>query len=77
MEMELLYKNEPPKSKPFPFSHAMAAFDLPEDYRERNLRIVVLDPEKNIIYSAPIPKKRKKKAKTANIALIDKTNTID
>ena len=74
MEMELLYKNKPSKTVPFDFSHAMAAFNLPANYRERNLQIVVLSPKKDIMYTASVPKKRKnKKSKPKkNIGLIDK-----
>ena len=59
-EMELLYKNKHPIKKPFPFSHAMAVFELPTDYRDRDLRIVVLDSRKKPIYSTSVPKRTKK-----------------
>ena len=39
-EMELLYKDRASIKRPFPFSHAMAVFNLPADYIDRNLRIV-------------------------------------
>ena len=55
-EMELLYRDRPSIKRPFPFSHAMATFNLPADYRNRNLRIVVLDPWKKPIYSSSVPK---------------------
>ena len=57
MKIESLYENGTSKIRPFPFSHMMAAFELPENYSERNLQIVILDLKKNIIYSAPLPKK--------------------
>ena len=72
--MELLYKDKSSKTFPFPFAHAMASFVLPKDYKKRDLRIVVLNPQGKQIYSAPIPKKRKKKKTkdNQNIVWIDK-----
>ena len=75
MEIELLYKNEFSTSRPFDFSHAVAVFKLPESYKQRNLRVFVLDPKGGIIYSAPVPKKIRKgkeKGNIGNIARIDK-----
>ena len=69
--MELLYKDKSSKTVPFPFIHAMASFALPKDYKRRDLRIVVLNPQGKQIYSVPIPKKKKKKKE--NIVWIDKT----
>ena len=60
-EMELLYKNKPAIKKRFPFSHVMAIFDFRADYKDRDLRIEVLDPWKKPMYSAPVPKKKRKK----------------
>ena len=76
MEMELLYKNKPSKTVPFDFSHAMAAFKLPEDSSKRNLRVEILGPRGDMLYTAPVPKKRKnKKSKPKkNIGLIDKNH---
>ena len=75
-EMELLYKDKSSKTFPFPFAHAMASFVLPKDYKKRDLRIVVLNPQGKQIYSVLIPKKKRKKKKTKdnqNIVWIDKT----
>ena len=73
--LELLYKDKSSKAFPFPFAHAMAGFALPKDYKKRDLRIVVLSPQGKKIYSAPIPKKRKKKddPNNQNIVWIDET----
>ena len=76
--MELLYKDKSSKTVPFPFVHAVASFVLPEDYKKRDLRIVVLTPQGKQIYSAPVPKKKKKRKKkktkdNQNIVWIDKT----
>ena len=57
-DIKLLYNNKPSVKKPFPFSHVMAVFSLPADYKERNLRITVLNPWQSTSYTAPIPKKR-------------------
>ena len=56
-KIESLYENGSSKTRPFPFSHVMAVFELSENYPERNLRIVILDPKENVIYSAPLLKK--------------------
>jgi len=45
----------------FEFSPLISAFKLPLDYKKRNLRIVVLNPEGKMIHSIPVPKKKKKK----------------
>ena len=64
-EMELLYKDRPSIKRPFPFSHVVAIFDFRTNYKDRNLRIEVLDPWKKPMYSVPFPKKRKKKSSSS------------
>ena len=56
MEIELFYKNSFPVTRPFDFSHTLVAFNLPENYQERELKVFVLDPKGNIIYSFLVPK---------------------
>ena len=51
----------------------LAQFSLPADYKKRDLRIVILNPQGKDIYSVPIPKQREKKTKdNQNIVWIDK-----
>ena len=69
MEAEFFYKNKAPKTLPFEFSLLMAALNLPGNSPNRQLRIVVLSPKGNVIYSAPV--RIKQKSKTENVALID------
>ena len=65
------------KTFPFPASLFLARFSLPADYKKRDLRMVVLNPQGKKIYSVPIPKKREKKKKdnpnNQKIVWIDKT----
>lgn len=56
MGIETLYKNNDTISEPFEFSPFLVVFKLPENYKERNLKVVVLSPKKEEIYTAPIPK---------------------
>ena len=64
LEMEVLYENKAPEQKPFPFFHTRVAFKLPKDYKQRNLRILVYNPKKKLIYSTIVPKKESKKSKS-------------
>ena len=57
MQMKTFYKNNEEKTEGFEFSPLISALNLPKNYRERNLRIVVLDPWKKEIYSSLVPKK--------------------
>ena len=71
-QLEILYKNKPPETEPFEFSPLMAVFKLPEDYKKRDLRIVVLSPWKKRIWTAPVPKKRESKpTKGQNVVFIN------
>ena len=56
LDIRLLYEDKTSETEPFPFSHAMASFQLPEDYKKRNLNIFVFSPKGKLIYSAPVPK---------------------
>ena len=71
MQMKVLYKNKAPQTKPFEFSPFMAVFNLPSDYKKRDLRIAALDPYGKQMYSFPVPKNQKPKKKRA-IAKLDK-----
>ena len=71
MEAELFYKSKAPKTLPFEFSPLMAALNLPENSKNRQLRIIVLSPKGKVIYSAPV--RIKQKSQTENVAFIDKT----
>ena len=64
LEMEVLYENKAPERKPFPFFHTRVAFKLPSDYKKRNLRILVYNPKKKLIYSTIVPKKESKNSKS-------------
>ena len=64
LEMEVLYENKTPEKKPFPFFHTRVAFKLPKDYKQRNLRILVYNPKKKLIYSTIVPKKESNKSKS-------------
>ena len=64
LEMEVLYENKVPERKPFPFFHTRVAFKLPSDYKKRNLRILVYNPKKKLIYSTIVPKKESKNSKS-------------
>ena len=57
------------KTVPFKFSPLMAALNLPENSKNRQLRIVVLSPKGKVIYSAPV--RIKQKSQTENVAFID------
>ncbi|MCZ0933487.1 MAG: hypothetical protein OXJ52_10120 [Oligoflexia bacterium] len=61
MQIKTLYKNKPPKTEPFDYSHTMAGFIVPVDSDKRNLRIDVLSPKGDLIYSAPVPKRKKQR----------------
>ena len=58
MQIKTLYENHAPKIENFEFSPGMAIFNLPQDYRQRNLSIVILNHKGKQIYSAPIPIKK-------------------
>ena len=73
MDIETLHENNTSNKQAFPFSHTMASFTLPKDDKKRNLQVYILGPKKNVIYSAPVPRKRKKERKEQNVVLIDKT----
>ena len=60
MQMKTLYKNKEPETKPFEFAPFIAIFDLPADYKNRDLKIIALSPTKKEIYPIPVPKTRKK-----------------
>ena len=62
--MEVLYENKAPERKPFPFFHTRVAFKLPRDHKQRNLRILVYNPKKKLIYSTIVPKKESKNSKS-------------
>ena len=63
LDIELLYENEISETRPFPFSHAMASFQLPEDYEKRNLNVFVFSPKGKLIYSATVSKMLKETEK--------------
>ena len=71
MEMEVFYENETPRVLPFPASPFLVNLALPENYKKRDLYIHVLNSKGKVIYSTPVPKK--KKNETGNVALMDKT----
>ena len=70
-QLEILYKNKPPETEPFEFSPLMAVFKLPEDYKKRDLRIVVLSPWKKQIWTAPVLKKRESDPKRQDVVFIN------
>ena len=73
MQIKTLYKNKPPETKPFEFYPFIAIFDLPENHKKRNLKIVALSPMGKEIYSAFVPKKQEEELKAQSIK-IDKTH---
>ena len=64
MKIELLHKDKKSKTLPFPANLFIVRLPLPINYRDRDLRIDVLSPKGNVIYSAPVQKKQKQKKKT-------------
>ena len=72
MQIKTLYKDKPPKAEPFKFSPLIAVFKLPQNYKQRNLEIIALDPFGKEIYSAPVPKKPKSEPKENIVYLIEK-----
>ena len=60
MEIETLYKNKAPETKPFEFSPLTAIFNLPNNYKERDLKIVALNQAGKEIQAILVPKKREK-----------------
>ena len=58
MNLKLLYEDKAPEVRPFDFSHVIASFELPEDFQNNNLQIVVLSPEGTLIYSSLISQKK-------------------
>ncbi len=71
MEIELLYRSQSSKKEPFDFSHVMAVFKLPKDSKKRKLRISILSPKGDVIYSAPVPKKLSEIKKRQLLNVVD------
>jgi len=71
MEKKVFYKGGAVKTFPFPFSHIMAGFYLPKDYKKKDLRMIVLNSEGKKIKSFSVPKKDTNK-KSQSVVFFDK-----
>ena len=56
------------KAFPFPASPFLAQFSLPADYKKRDLRVYVFNPQGKRIYKAPVLKRKKEE----RVVFIDK-----
>ena len=68
MEAEFFYKDGDIKAFPFPASPFLAQFSLPADYKKRDLRVYVFNPQGKRIYKAPVLKRKKEE----RVVFIDK-----
>ena len=68
MEAEFFYKDGDIKAFPFPASPFLAQFSLPADYKKRDLRVYVFNPQGKRIYKAPVLKRKKEE----KVVFIDK-----
>ena len=58
MEMELIYTNGSSQTFPFPATPFTVSFNLPTNYKKRNLRFYVLNPKGQVVYSTPVWKNK-------------------
>ena len=68
MKAEFFYKDGDIKAFPFPASPFLAQFSLPADYKKRDLRVYVFNPQGKRIYKAPVLKRKKEE----KVVFIDK-----
>lgn len=72
MEKKVFYRDGSVKSFPFPFSPIMTGFKLSQDYKGRDLRIVILGPKGKRIESYSIFKKDEKNRNSQEVVFVDR-----